>query len=338
MKIFRNILIVSIILCSCVLFSVTVFSSDDSNEQVIIRLGHGSAESNDRHKAILHFKDLVEEKSNGSIEVLIYPNEQLGSEAAMIESLSFNNLQMVVASSFSQFDERISVFELPYLFDSKEQAWSILDGKIGQEVAEPLLDYNIRILSYFENGFRHITSDKPINEPADLRGLKIRTPEIPMFLQTFEALGAGPTPMAFGELYMALQQGTVDAQENPLSTIYASRFNEVQSHLILMSHQYMPLPAAISDEFWHSLTKEQQDIIESSAHEAADFHRTLTDENESVILNELKEAGMTIIEPDQELFSEKVEVVYDNYRTIFGDALIDSVLDAIQYHEEELDD
>ncbi len=301
-----------------------------TEEITTIRFGHGSAESNERHIAVMHFKELVEGKSDGQIEVQVYPNEQLGSEAEMIESVTFNDLQMVAASAFSQYDQRISVFELPYLFDTYEEAWDVLDGEIGKEVAAPFLEDNLRIIAYFENGFRHITANKNIENPEDLRGLKIRTPEFPISISTFSSLGANPTPMAFGELYMGLQQGTVDAQENPIANTYASKFNEVQDYLIMSSHQYMPLPVAISEEFWQSLTAKEQAIIEESALEAAQFHRNLLTENEEKMIEELEEAGMTIVYPDTELFKERIDRVYEAFKGRFGDEFVDQVIQAAE--------
>src|SRR5690606_34711195 len=124
-----------------------------SQDVKLIRFGHGQPETNERHLAVVKFKELVEERSNGQMQVEIYPNEQLGSEPVMIESVSFNDLQMVAASAFSQYDQRISVFELPYLFDSFEKAWGALDGEIGKEIGDLFLDQNLRIIAYFENGF-----------------------------------------------------------------------------------------------------------------------------------------------------------------------------------------
>ncbi|MFD1851851.1 TRAP transporter substrate-binding protein [Oceanobacillus bengalensis] len=301
-----------------------------SDDVTTIRFGHGSAETNERHIAVMHFKDLVEEKSDGQIEVLVYPNEQLGSESEMVESVTLNDLQMVAASAYSQYDQRISVFELPYLFDSYEQAWSVLDGEIGKEVSDIYLEDNLRIIAYFENGFRQITANKAIETPNDLSGLKIRTPEFPISISMFSALGANPTPMAFGELYMGLQQGTVDAQENPVANTYASKFNEVQDYLIMSNHQYMPLPVSISEDFWQSLTAEEQQIIEESALETAQFHRDLLRENEETMISELEAAGMGIIYPDTEPFKAKVDGVYDSFRENYGDDLLDKVLGAVE--------
>ncbi|WP_068674986.1 DctP family TRAP transporter solute-binding subunit [Oceanobacillus sp. Castelsardo] len=330
MKKLRNILIAFTILLTGSLAGVFLFTSDvvQSDDTIIIRFGHGAAETNERHMAVMEFKKLVEERSSGNMEVIVYPNEQLGSEAEMVESVTFNDLQMVAAATFNQYDQRISAFELPYLFPSAEVAYRVLDGEVGQKIGDPLLEDNLRILAYFENGFRNITSNVPINTPEDLDGIKIRTPEVPVAIDTFRALGANPTPMAFGELYMALQQGTVDAQENPVANIYATKFNEVQAYLNLTSHQYTPLPVAISDDFWNSLSKENQDIIQKSSLDAAQFHRDLLKENEAKMIEELQAAGMEVVKPDPEPFREAVSGVYDKYRAVFGDELIDMLQDA----------
>ncbi|WP_156854914.1 TRAP transporter substrate-binding protein [Oceanobacillus sp. AG] len=327
----RNIVVLVIISLAAGVGFIFITTNNVLSEDITtIRFGHGSAETNERHLAVVHFKELVEERSNGQIEVQIYPNEQLGSEAEMIESVTFNDLQMVAASAFSQYDQRISVFELPYLFETHETAWEVLDGEIGKKVAEPFLEDNLRILAYFENGFRHITANKAIEKPEDLNGIKIRTPEFPLSISTFSALGANPTPMAFGELYMGLQQGTVDAQENPIANTYASKFNEVQDYLVLSGHQYMPLPVAISEEFWQGLTEEEQQIIQESAEETAQFHRDLLKENEVKMIEELTASGMTVIEPEMELFSEKVDRVYESFKYSFGEELVNEVLEAAE--------
>ena len=326
MKILRGLLlgIIAVLAITVVYGFVTTSETVESDGDVIIRFAHGQPESNERHEAVMRFKELVEEQSD--MEVRVYPNEQLGSEAEMIESVSLNDLQMVAASAFSQYNENISIFELPYLFQNYEEAWEVLDGEVGEEVAEPLLEDNLRIIAYFENGMRHVTANKKIESPEDFQGLSIRTPEFPLSLATFQAMGGNPTPMAFGELYMSLQQGTVDAQENPISNIYTSRFQEVQQYLNKTSHQYMPLPVAISDDFWESLSEEQQQVVETSAQEAAQYHRDLIVENEEEIEGILEEEGMEVVEMDTELFREKTESVHETYRNLYGDEMLDKIL------------
>ena len=332
MKKFRYFMIIVTVVLA-VSIGIAVFTSDhivESDEVITIRFGHGSAETNERHLAVMKFKELVEGKSNGQIKVEVFPSEQLGSEAEMIESVTFNDLQMVAASAFSQYDQRISVFELPYLFETREQAWNVLDREVGEEVAELFLEDNLRILTYFENGFRHVTSNRPIKTQEDLSGLKIRTPEFPLSLSTFKAFGANPTPMAFGELYMGLQQGTVDAQENPIANIYASKFQEVQDHLNLTAHQYMPLPVAISDEFWQGLSAENQQLIKESSQEAAQFHRELVQTNEESMLEELQASGMEIIQTETESFKKAAYQVQEEFKAEFGDRLVDQILRALE--------
>ncbi|WP_223643002.1 TRAP transporter substrate-binding protein [Planococcus sp. 4-30] len=332
MKKFRNFMII-VTVALAVSIGIAVFTSDhivESDEIITIRFGHGSAETNERHLAVMKFKELVERKSNGQIKVEVFPSEQLGSEAEMIESVTFNDLQMVAASAFSQYDQRISVFELPYLFETREQAWNVLDGEVGEEVAELFLENNLRILTYFENGFRHVTSNRPIKTQEDLAGLKIRTPEFPLSLSTFKAFGANPTPMAFGELYMGLQQGTVDAQENPIANIYASKFQEVQDYLNLTGHQYMPLPVAISDEFWHDLSAENQQLIKESSQQAAQFHRELVQTNEESMVEELQAGGMEIIQTETESFKKAASQVQEEFKAEFGDRLVDQILRALE--------
>ena len=201
----------------------------------------------------------------------------------------------------------------------------MLDGKVGDEVAELFLEDNLRILTYFENGFRHVTSNQPVRTQNDLAGLKIRTPEFSLSLNTFKAFGSNPTPMAFGELYMGLQQGTVDAQENPVANIYASKFQEVQDYLNLTGHQYMPLPVAISDEFWQSLSAENQQVIEESSQQAAQFHRDLVQRNEEAMLKELQADGMEIIQPDTGSFKKAASKVQEEFKAKFGDRLVDQI-------------
>ncbi|WP_338787121.1 DctP family TRAP transporter solute-binding subunit [Metabacillus sp. FJAT-53654] len=302
--------------------------STASGENITIKFAHSAVDTNSRHDAALKFKSLVEEKSNNQITVEVFPNEVLGSEPQMVEGVAFNDIQMVAASTYAQYEPKVDVFGLPFLFETNEQAWEALDGPIGQEVFSGLLDDNLRVLGHFENGFRHVTNNvRPIEKVEDLEGLKIRTPEMPILVSIFEALGSNPTPMAFGELYMALQQGTVDGQENPISNIHASKFYEVQDYLSLTGHSYSPTTVAISDEFWNTLSPEQQEIIQSSLTEASKFHRNLVMEDEEKLLAELEEGGMKVNRPDIASFREASKDVYGEYEDTYGKDLIDRILE-----------
>ncbi|MFD2705760.1 TRAP transporter substrate-binding protein [Salibacterium lacus] len=304
----------------------------NSEESVTIEFGHGAAESNLRHEAVMEFKSIVEENSD-SLTVEVYPNEQVGSESEMIENISLNDLDMALAGAgiYTQYNDLIGATALPYLFDGYEHAWEVLDGPMGDRVAEPLLEDNIRILSYFENGIRHITnSQHPIESPDDLDGLSIRTPEADVSIDTLDALGANATPMAFGELYLGLQQGTVDGQENPLANIHAASFYEVQDYLSLTGHQYNALPLAISDEFWQSLSGDQQEVVQQAASDASQYHRDANQENEEQLLTDLEEQGMEINEPEKEPFREATQSVYDKYEDVYGAEFMEELQQAVE--------
>lgn len=303
-----------------------------TDKKITIKFGHGAAEKNARHQAALKFKELVEQKSNGQIEVQVFPSEQLGSEAAMLQSVQSNNLQITAGATgiYAKNHKPIGIVELPYVFDNFEQAWKVLDGPLGKELSDPLVDKGIRILAYWENGFRQVTNNvKPVEKPSDLEGMKIRTPEIPLSLSLFKALGANPTPMAFGELFNALEQRIVDGQENPLTNIYNSKLYEVQKYVSLTGHQYMPLPLSISEKFWKTLTPEQQKIIEESAKEAGQMHRNLVKEDDQKLKAELEKNGMKVNEVDKQLFKEAVKPVYKEFEEVYGKELMDQLFKAI---------
>ncbi|MBP1155775.1 MULTISPECIES: TRAP transporter substrate-binding protein [unclassified Paenibacillus] len=302
-----------------------------NDKKIIIKLGHSSVETNFRHQAALKFKELVDQKSNGTMEVQVFPSEQLGSESAMLQSLVTNSIQAtpVATGLFAKYYSNIGVIELPYLFENFEQAWKVLDGPVGKELAEPLTGKGIRIISYWENGFRQITNNKrPIEKPEDLKGVKIRTPEIPISLSVLKAMGANSVGMAFGELFPALEQNVVDGQENPLTNINASKFYEVQKYLSMTGHQYSPVPFAVSETFWKSLSADQQKIISDSGKEAGQMMRELVKQDDVKLKAELQAKGMLINEPDKKPFQEAVAPVYKEYESTYGKELIEKVRNA----------
>jgi len=307
-------------------------AQNTSGQKITIRFGHGSAESNARHQAALKFKQMVEERTNGQIVVEIFPNEQLGSEATMLQSVQSNIIEMTAGGSgiFASYNPQISILDLPYAFESFEQAWKVLDGDFGKKLVEPLIDQKIRVLAYWENGFRQITNNKgPIEKPEDLKGMKIRVPTIPYYVKTFEALGANPTPIAFGELFQALEQRIVDGQENPLTNIYNSKFYEVQKYLSKTNHLYGPLPLAISEDFWQTLSQEHQQIIQEAALEAAQFHRQAIVEDDKRLREELEKEGMISNDVDIEPFKEATKSVWEEAEKEFGKEFVDEFRKAL---------
>ncbi|MBP1155774.1 MULTISPECIES: TRAP transporter substrate-binding protein [unclassified Paenibacillus] len=303
----------------------------NNDKKIIIKLGHALTETNFRHTAALKFKELVEQKSNGTMEVQVFSGEQLGSESAMLQSIVTNSIQAtpVATGLFAKYSPSIGVIELPYLFENFEQAWKVLDGAVGKELADPLIGKGIRIISYWENGFRQITnSKKPIEKPEDLKGVKIRTPEIPVSLSVLKAMGANSLGMAYSELYPALEQHVVDGQENPLTNINASKFYEVQKYLSMTGHQYSPVPFAVSEAFWKTLSPDQQKIISDSGKEAGQMMRELVKQDDIKLKAELQTKGMLINEPDKKPFQEAVAPVYKEYESTYGKELIEKVRSA----------
>lgn len=298
-----------------------------------IRISHVLQEDHPTNTTLLnYFKPMVEEKSGGKIKVEIYPNAQLGSDRQAIESVINGSIEMSVPGGpvVSGFYEPYMVYDLPFLFDSREAAYAALDGELKDKISEGLLKaQNIRILGIGENGFRHITtSKKPIKTPEDLKGLKIRTMECPVHLKTFEALGANPTPIAFNELFTALQQGTVDGQENPIAIIYTSKLYEVQKYLTLDGHYYVNCPYIINENFWNSLSDEEQKIVQEAIDETVKQQRSELEKQEKEYLDLIKKIGTEVIEltPEQrDKFIEKTKPVYDWFEKTYdnGKELID---------------
>ena len=245
------------------------------------------------------FKKYVEAQSKGKIQVELYPNGQLGGDRQAIEAVQLGTIQMTIpaVAVLSGFEPRFQVFDLPFLFKDKQAAYKALDGDLGNALNAALLPLGLRNLAYAENGFRNITNNRgPIRTPGDLKGLKIRTMENPVHIATFKALGANPTPMSFGELYTALQQKTVDAQENPIPLIYTTKFYEVQKYLTLSGHVYAATALLMNDKFFSSLPKDLQKVVQEGAERYRTEQRKMSAQQDKEMLAKLKASGMQINE------------------------------------------
>ncbi|MER2089759.1 MAG: TRAP transporter substrate-binding protein [Sporosarcina sp.] len=320
---FFMLLILTVIMTAC---SETDSSASSGAEEskaskdgtYLIKVGHAASQDHFAQDSIEKFKEIVEKNSNGKIEVEIYPNGQLGGEREMIEAIQLGNLTMAFPSSapLVSFSKSMALWDLPYLFEDHETAYKVLDGEVGQEILDSLSDKGIKGLVYWENGFRHLTNNKrPIESVNDMKGIKIRTLESPMQIGAWSATGANATPIAFTELYAALQQKTVDAQETPLSLMYAMKFFEVQNNLTLTSHLYSPWPLIISQSFYDGLPEELQKVVMDAAIETRDYNRQLSKEDEEKSLDLLKAEGMEVVE----LTEEHKKEFQDAMRTVYGD-------------------
>ena len=303
-----------------------------SSEAKTLQVGITLAEDSHYYKGLEHFADLVEEKSDGELAIEIFPNGSLGGERDMVESLQVGSLDMVLTSTgpLGGFAPEINVVDLPFLFENREHAYKVLDGKIGQDLLSGLEDQSLKGLAWWENGFRHITnSQHPIEKPEDLKGLKIRTMENNVHMDSFKAMGADPTPMSFTELFTALQQGVVDGQENPIPIISTSRFYEVQDYLTLTGHFYSPAALLVSSQVFDGLTEDQQKALQEAATEGAEYEREIVADMEEEMIADLKDQGMEIVEDvDKEAFRKATKSVYDQYSDQVGADLIKQIQDA----------
>lgn len=274
------------------------------------------------------FQKYVEENSGGRIKVELYPNAQMGGDREMAEAVQLGILQMAlpVTSITASFEKSFNVVELPYLFTTRESAFEALDGELGKELDKRLLKTGMMNLGYFENGFRHITNNKrPIYSPDDLKGLKIRTMEVPPHIAFFKELGANPTPMSFGELYTALQQGTVDGQENPIVLIHDSRFYEVQKYCSLTGHVFSVVHILTNKSFIDNLPADLQEVVKEGARSFVARHREVMPQEEEELIVELQNKGMKIndLTPEQKKpFVEAAHAIYEQFKGEIGEDII----------------
>lgn len=294
-----------------------------------IKLGQTVSEKDLNYIAVRDvFKKYVEETSNGRIKVELYPNNQLGAERQMVEGITLGTIEMGVLSPgvIAGFVPTWQVFDLPFLFKSREVAYKALDGELGDKLKADSLKKGIMTLAFPENGIRQVTnSKKPIKSPDDFKGLKIRVMENPVHVATFKALGANPTPMNFGELYTALSQKTVDGQDNPVTVVYSSKFNEVQKYLSLTGHVYAPSSMIISVVYFNKLPKDIQAIIIEGANRYKVAERKSISDNEGKLLSDMENKGLIVNKlsnEEQKVFMDKTKGVYEQFKDKIGEDVI----------------
>lgn len=282
-----------------------------------IKLGHGLSMSHPVHLAMERMAELVHEKSDGQLEIKIYPNAQLGNERESIELLQIGSLGMtkVSASVMESFAPNFKVFGLPYLFRDKGHFYKVLDGEIGKELLDQGTQFWLKGLAYYDAGSRSFyTMDKPVEDPADLKGMKIRVQTSPTAMKMVNALGGSPTPISWGELYTALQQGVVDGAENNPPSFHTSRHYEVAKYYSLNEHTMVPDVLLISTKVWDRLSEEEQHWVQEAATESVELQRKLWRDAEEEAMRIVKEAGVQVIRPNKKKFADRVEPLYEEYR------------------------
>ena len=260
--------------------------------------------------------ELINEKTNGAVKLDVFGNSQLGGERDLIEGLQLGSVQVTCVSTapLSGFTDMFLVFDLPFIFETTEQARAVMDSEVGEQILHSVDEQGLVGLAWFENGFRNVTNNvKPVTVPDDLKGIKIRTMENPIHMAAFKVMGADPTPMAMGDVFTALQQGTIDAEENPVPIVETNKFYEVQKYISMTGHLFSPAPVFIGKDYFESLPAEYQDAIKEAADEATPYQREQIDEQNVSGLESLKSNGMEANEVEKAPFQDATKSVYDEY-------------------------
>ena len=295
---------------------------------ITVKLGHAMSESTDSSKLIHEFAVTVTEKTNGRVTIEDFPNNMLGNESEMLEQMKMGSLEAaaLMVGPMQAIDMKLAIEDLPYMWKDAQHARDAYNGEFGEAISEIVAAQGLHNTAFVEWGFRHITSNKgPIVNPDDLIGVKIRVAQTKMRVDTFEALGAMPTVLSFSELYGALQSNVVDAQENPLSNIYASKFSEVQKYLSLTGHFYNTAMLMFTDKVWNQISDEDKAIIEAEAKIVSKKVTEINDQKEGEYVELLKQAGMQVNDDvNKAAFIEQTRGVYEKWeKEVFGKELMD---------------
>ena len=293
------------------------------------KLGHVGPPTHPYQLGAVKFAELVKDGTKGQITIDVFPASQLGNERDLIEGMQLGTVDFVLSSTgpMVSFDPKFGAPDLPFIFRDLNHAYTCLDGEVGQELFAGLKKKGITGLSWFENGFRHVTNSKrPIEKVDDLNGLKIRTMENPIHIAFFRDLGVIPTPMAFGEVFIAMQQKVVDGQENPVAAVTTAKFYEVQKHLAMTGHVYTAVPLMVRTDLFNSFTPDQQKVIMAAAKEASKYERKLLADQEKAGIEELKAKGMTITYPDRAKLQSSTASVYKKFEETIGKDIIQKII------------
>jgi tripartite ATP-independent transporter DctP family solute receptor len=295
----------------------TVDNPPTSAEPTVIKLGMTINEQDSFFVCATKFSELVEERTNGAYDIQLFPNSSLGDERTMLESMQMGTLDsgIITSGPFVNFVPEFGVLDLPFLFPDNASAYKVLDGEIGKEILSKLEDHDLKGLAYAERGFRNLTNSvRPVRTAEDIKDLKIRVMENEVYLSAFKAMDVNAVPMAWTEALTALQQGTIQGQENPVNVIHAYKMWDSQKHVTMTRHAYAAAVITFSEEKFNSLPADVQEIFVQAAQEAAEYERAWVAENEEAQIADLKANGMELIEePDLESFRQAVQAVYEQY-------------------------
>lgn len=284
-------------------------------ETITLRAGHSANSTEPYHKGLERFAEIVAERTDGRVEVEIFPNNQLGDEKEMIEGLMLGTLDVAVPSNgvLTNFVPELAIFDLPFLFDDREHMYRVMDGEVGDTLAEAMKDKGFRLLGFYEAGIRHIVTKEPLASIDDLQGDKIRTMGVPAHVSSFNAFGANATPLPYSELYSALQSGVVDGAEAAFTNYYSKRFYEVAPHLAEVSWTALVADLVMSEERFQSLPEDIQEVLLEAGRESAKYERQVYAESDAALREKLEAEGVTITRPDVAPFRERAQAVYEEF-------------------------
>lgn len=305
-------------ICGLLLGLLGLNACQEVGRDKVLKLAHGLSVTHPVHDAMVFLADKVAEKSGGQLRIDIYPSEQLGKERELVELLQIGSIAITKVSSgvLENFAPNIRVLGLPYVFRSRQHQFNVLDGPIGTRLLDEPTRYRLKGLCFFDAGFRSFyTLDRPINEPADLQGLKIRVMPSKTATEMVNTLGGSANPIPWGELYSALQQGVVDGAENNPPSFYTSRHYEVCKFYALNEHTALPDVLIMSTKAFESLNEQQQAWLAEAVEEAKIYERKVWAASELEALEAVEAAGVTILRPEKGPFMEKVNTMLDNYQS-----------------------
>lgn len=300
-----------------------------------LRFAHPFSENNPLHQAAQKFAEQVESETDGSVKISVYPNGELGGHNDLLEGIQMNTVDITLISTAgvgAQY-EPLNLYYLPFLFEDSEHAYKVADGEVGEEISKGLQEkLGVKTLAMLDGGFRTITNSKhPIKKPSDLKGLKLRAADAPISIDTFKAMGVNATPVTLSELFTALQQKTVDGQDNPLGNVYTLKLYEVQPYITLSGHQWAAQMLLINNDTFNDLSEEEQSIIAKAAKEAQDWEREEMKNAEEEYIKTMEESGVEItkLTPEQKAdFRKSMDGVWEKYLDPIGPELIEKAKEA----------
>ena len=327
MRVPLNLYAIRILFAIALLF--TFAGCAEENEVKEIKLGHGLDISHPVHKAMEFMSQRLLEKSNGTMIIDIYPNNQLGSERECLELLQIGSLGMTKVSTgvLENFVPSYQVFGLPFLFRNRNHRFEVLESEIGENFLDKSIDKRLQGLTFYDAGSRSFYSKKLIETPEDLKGLKLRVMESNTAMNMVKSLGGSPTPIAWGELYTALQQGIVDGAENNLPSFYLSRHYEVCKYFVVDEHTALPDVLVISTLIWNKFSPQEQAWLKEAAEESAAYQKVIWREAELEALESMKNEGVIVTIPDKDLFRARVQPMYEEFSK---DPEMKKIIEAIQ--------